>query len=95
MRAASLALFLALLLATVAGQNTLLQSTGAEGSAAAVTACPVQGGECEAPSLDGVPGTVLEHTVLAGGCLRSDLHLIRYVPVDSADGAPVVASWCG
>lgn len=98
MKASFFLLFVALLLATVAGQNVLLQSTGAEGAAAAVTACPVQGGGCHAPSLDGapaLPGRVLEHTVLAGGCAQMDLHVVRYIPSDSTDGAPAVASWCG
>ncbi len=95
MRLGLIVLFVALLLAVVAGQNSLLQSTDAKGQSSAITACAVQGDSCQAFSLDSTPGAdVLEHTVLSGACFRADLHVVRYIPADSPDGQPVVASWC-
>ncbi len=92
-----LAVFVAVLLAVVAGQNSLLQATDAQttNSTSAITACAVQGGSCSQTSLDSTPGTVLEHSVYAGGCWQADLHVVRYVPAESGDGTPVVATWCG
>lgn len=95
MRLGLFVVFVALLLAVVAGQNFLLQSTEAEDNSSAITACAVQGGSCAQPSLDSTPGSiVLEHLLFSGGCYSSDLHVVRYVPMDSADGEPVVAQWC-
>ncbi len=95
MRLGLIVLFVALLLAAIAGQNTLLRSTDAEGNTSAITACAVQGESCGQPPLDSSPGSiVLEHRVLSGGCYSLDLHVVRYVPADSADGEPVVAQWC-
>lgn len=94
MRLGLFVLFVALLLAIVSGQNTLLQSTDAETPTSAITACAVQGGSCSQPSLDGTPRIILRHAVYVGGCSRADLHVVRYVPADSADGSPVVATWC-
>jgi hypothetical protein len=95
MRLGLIVLFVAFLLAVVAGQNSLLQSTEAEDNPLAITACAVQGGSCAQPPLDSSPGSmVLEHLVFSEGCYSSDLHVVRYVPVDSADGVPVVAQWC-
>jgi hypothetical protein len=95
MRLGLIVLFVAFLLAVVAGQNSLLQSTKAEDNPSAITACAVQGGSCAQPPLDSFPGsTVLEHLVFSGGCYSSDLHVVRYVPQGSADGEPVVAQWC-
>lgn len=95
MRLHLIAVFAAFLLAVVAGQNSLLQPTQAEDNPSAITACAVQGGSCAQPPLDSSPGSiVLEHVVFREGCYSSDLHVVRYVPVDSADGEPVVAQWC-
>jgi hypothetical protein len=95
MRLGLFVVFVALLLAVVAGQNFLLQSTEAEDDTLAITACAVQGGSCAQPPLDSAPGSiVLEHLVFSEGCYSSDLHVVRYVPGDSADGEPVVAQWC-
>jgi hypothetical protein len=95
MRLGLIVLFVAFLLAVVAGQNSLLQSTEAEDNSSAITACAVQGGSCAQPPLDSTPGSmVLEHLVFSEGCFSSDLHVVRYVPMDSADGEPVVAQWC-
>ena len=95
MRLGLIVLFVAFLLAVVAGQNSLLQSTEAENNTSAITACAVQGGSCAQPPLDSSPGSImLEHLVFSEGCYSSDLHVVRYVPVDSADGEPVVAQWC-
>ncbi len=95
MRLGLVVLFVALLLAVVAGQNSLLQSTEAEDSTLAITACAVQGGSCAQPPLDSSPGSiVLEHLVFSEGCHSSNLHVVRYVPADSAYGEPAVAQWC-
>src|SRR3972149_8495398 len=95
MRLGLIVLFVALLLAAVAGQNSLLQPTEAEDTTSAITACAVQGGSCPQPPLDSSPGSlILEHQVFSGGCHSSDLHVVRYVPADSASGEPVVAQWC-
>ncbi len=94
MRLGLFILFAALLLAIVAGQNTLLRSTDAETTTPAITACAVQGGSCSQASLDSTPGVILGHTIYVGGCSQTDLHVVRYIPVDSSDGSPVVATWC-
>ena len=94
MRPGLFVLFAALLLAVVAGQNTLLQSTDAKTATSAITACAVQGGSCSLASLDSAPGVILDYVVYAGACSRADLHVVRYVPADSPNGSPVVATWC-
>ena len=95
MRLGLIVLFVAFLLAVVAGQNSLLQSTKAEDNSSAITACAVQGGSCAQPPLDSSQGSmVLEHLVFSEGCYSSDLHVVHYVPVDSTNGEPVVAQWC-
>jgi hypothetical protein len=95
LRLGLIVLFSALLLAAIAGQNSLLQSTEAQDNTLAITACAVQGGSCGQPPLDSSPGsTVLEHVVFSSGCYTSDLHVLRYVPGNSVDGEPVVANWC-
>src|SRR3989304_1279905 len=69
MRLGLIVLFVALLLAAVAGQNSLLQPTEAEDTTSAITACAVQGESCPQPPLDSSPGSVvLEHQVFVGGC---------------------------
>jgi hypothetical protein len=103
MRTGLIAVFVALLLAGIAGQNFLLQSTEAE-SQSAITACAVQGVDCSQHPLDSSPGTsvlegaqgaqVLEHVVFNGGCHDTDLHVVRYVPSDSEAGETSVAKWC-
>ena len=98
MRLGLIVLFVALLLAAIAGQNSLLQPTEAEDTTSAITACAVQGESCPQPPLDSSPGsTVLEHQVFLGACgtaTASDLHVVRYVPADSVSGTPAVAQWC-
>lgn len=73
MRPRILALTSALLLAIVAGQGFLLQSTDSGAAGAS---------------------SVISYSILSGGCADADLHVMRYIPADSADAAPVVASWC-
>lgn len=96
MRLGLTALFVALFLAVIAGQNTLLQSTEAESNDKAITACAVQGSSCPQPSLDSSPGSnvILEHVVFSSGCHRSDLHVVRFVPASVSEDAPLVAQWC-
>ena len=95
MRLGLIVLFVAFLLATIAGQNALLQSTEAQDDTFAITACAVQGNGCGQPPLDSSPGAlVLDHRVLSGGCGSVDLHVVRYVPADSESGESVVAQWC-
>ena len=98
MRLGLIVLFVALLLAAVAGQNSLLQPTEAEDTTSAITACAVQGESCPQPPLDSSPGSVvLEHQVFVGACgasVPSDLHVVRYIPADSESGQPAVAQWC-
>lgn len=94
MRIGVFALAAAFVLAVVAAQAYLLRTTNAEITDPAITACAVQGGSCPRPSLDGIPGSVLSHTVFEGGCASSDLHVMRYVPDDSSSTAPLVVSWC-
>ena len=95
MRLGLIVLFVALLLAAIAGQNSLLQPTEAEDTTSAITACAVQGESCPQPPLDSSPGSVvLEHQVFVGACAASDLHVVRYIPADSENGQPAVAQWC-
>jgi hypothetical protein len=77
----------ALVMATVAGQNTLLNS---EAHIAAIPPCAQ--GACTPASQDTAFATVLGHEVLPGGCHNGDLHVMRYVP-DTASN-PLVAAWC-
>lgn len=86
----------ALLLAIVAGQNTLLQPTKAQTTTAssAITACAVQGESCSQPSLDSTPGTVVSYVVFKRGCAGADLHVMRYVSADQGGQDPIVATWC-
>ena len=98
MRLGLIVLFVALLLAAVAGQNSLLQPTEAEDTTSAITACAVQEESCPQPPLDSSPGSVvLEYQVFVGACgasVTSDLHVVRYIPADSESGLPAVAQWC-
>ena len=95
MRFGLIVLFVAFLLAAIAGQNSLLQSTEAQDDTFAITACAVQGDGCSQSPLDSSPGTlVLDHRVFSGGCGSADLHVVRYVPADSASGESEVAQWC-
>jgi len=98
MRLGLIVLFVALLLAAIAGQNSLLQPTEAEDTTSAITACAVQGESCPQPPLDSSPGSVvLKYQVFVGACGASatpDLHVVRYVPADSESGQPAVAQWC-
>ena len=93
MRLALLVLLVGLLLAAAAW-NTLLPSTDAKAITPTITACADQGESCSQATLDGPSISTLEHTVYAGGCSQTDLHVVRYVPADSPDGRPVVATWC-
>ena len=102
MRLAVLASCAALLLAAVAGQRLLVRPIQANTSVSAITACAqtgadwaaVRGDRCLQLSPDGAPGTVLSHTVLAGGCGRADMHVLRYVPADVRGSGALVATWC-
>ena len=73
MRPRILVLSAALLLAIVAGQGFLLQSTDS-GAAGA--------------------GSVISHTTFSGGCAGANLHVMRYIPADSIDFTPLIATWC-
>ncbi len=94
MRLGLFVLFVALLLAVIAGQNSLLQSTEAQDNTSAITACAVQGEGCSQPPLDSSGSIILEHKVFTWGCVSSDLHVVRYIPADSEAGEPAVAQWC-
>src|SRR3989337_1536030 len=98
MRLGLIVLFVALLLAAIAGQNSLLQPTEAEDTTSAITACAVQGESCPQPPLDSSPGSVArEPQVCVGPCPPSPpsaLHVVRYIPADSDNGRPAVAQWC-
>ena len=96
MRTRVLALTGALLLAIVAGQNTLFELTDAETTASAKTACAVQGESCSLSSLDSAPASILSHTVFSHACsdATADLHVMRYIPSDTDSTAPLVATWC-
>ena len=39
--------------------------------------------------------TVISYATFSDGCVHADLHVMRYVPSDSVDSTPVVATWCG
>ena len=97
MRPAALAITAALLLATIAGQHTLLRSTEATDSSPDIT-CAAQGaavqGACSPVSLDSSPGSILSYRVFGGACPDADLHVVSYIPVDSTTGEPLVAKWC-
>lgn len=92
MKAASIVFLMALLLATLAGQNWVFSSAAGEGEDIALAACGVEVEGCQDTLADAV---VLEHRVLKGGCFQGDLHVVRYIPSGSPQGAPVVANWCG
>ncbi len=101
MRAGVLVLSAALLLAAIAGQNSLLKSTRAESTTPAITACAlegaaVQGTGCTQPPLDSIPGTVISYEVFSNACggPARDLHVLRYAPAGAGRAAPVVATWC-
>ena len=95
MRFGLIVLFVAFLVAAIAGQYSIIQSTEAQDDNFAITACAVQGNGCGQPPLDSSPGTlVLDHVVYSGGCGSVDLHVVRYVPADSASGESVIAQWC-
>lgn len=93
MRIGVFALAAAFVLAIVATQ-AYLRPTNAETTNPAITACAVQGGSCPRPSLDGIPGSVLSHTVFDKGCGASDLHVMRYVPEETFSTNPLVVTWC-
>ena len=89
----------ALLLATVAMQDGLLQQSEAQSSSdPSISSClsqstnGVQEG-CTPSFLDTAPGTVPDHEILTGGCAGGDLHVMRYTP--HASQTPLVATWCG
>ena len=73
----------AFLLASIAGQNTLLNSE-------ANSLCDPEA--CTPASQGAESMAVLGHEVLTGGCLDQDLHVMRYVP--DAASAPLIATWC-
>ncbi len=99
MRPAALAIAAALLLAATAGQNALLRSTEAIDSPPAITGCANESaavqGACSPVSLDGSPGSILSHTVLAGACPGADLHIVKYTLSGPDGSGPAVAKWCG
>jgi len=88
----------ALVLAAMAGQNSLLQPA-AHGSESALTSCSTLNTtgpqeSCTPSPLGAAPGSVLGHEVLAGGCAGGDLHVMRFPP-QTAESGPLVAAWCG
>ena len=101
MRSAAFVTAAVLLVLTVASGG-LPRPTNAENThLPAITDCAqelgaaVQGGDCTQASLDGPPGSIVSHTVLAGACGGRDLHLVRYLPVTRPSNAPLVAMYCG
>lgn len=86
-----------LVLAAVAGQNSLQHST-ANGSESTMT-CSTSNTtglqeSCMPSPLGAASGSVLGHEVLAGGCAGGDLHVMRFPP-QTAESGPLVAAWCG
>ena len=97
MRPAALAITAVLILAGIAGQHAVLQSTEAVNAPPDIT-CADQGaavhGACSQLSLDSAAGSILSYRVFAGACPEADLHVVRYVPSDSTSGDLLVAKWC-
>jgi hypothetical protein len=83
----ALVAFTAILMATIAGQNTLLHSEANNSP----TACARAACTPSAPVAES--GTVLGHEVLTGGCPNGDLHVMRYTPGTAS--TPLIATWCG
>ncbi len=94
MRAGALVIVLGLLPALVAGGTFATHSTTAQLDTPVVAACSVQGESCKQPSLGGGRQFVIRHNVLAGGCPRADLHVLRYVSSGETAGGQLIASWC-
>lgn len=101
MRPGVLVLSAALLLAAIAGQNSVLKSTRAESTVPAITACAlegaaVQGTGCTQPPLDSIPGIAISYNVFPNACPgpARDLHVLRYAPAGAGATGPLVATWC-
>jgi hypothetical protein len=101
MRSAAFVTAAALLALTVAFGSLPRQTKADDTHPPAITDCAqelgaaVQGGNCTQASLDGTPGSIVSHTVLAGACGGRDLHLVRYLAGARLSDAPVVAMYCG
>ena len=102
MRPASFAAAAALLLAVTVMQSTLVaRPSQAEDPSAANIDCAQEmgavaaGERCSQASAGGTPALVTSHTVLAGACAGSDLHVVRYVPAGRGPDAAAVATYCG
>ena len=91
----------ALLLAVVAGQNALLNTSEAHTSDSAIQACTqtvaaipaARGTDCDSASPGGTPVQIISNEVFRDGCATADLHVMRYIPNEG--GEPLVAQWCG
>lgn len=94
MRLGFFALLAMLLFVLVAGQSIVSRSADAESSPSAVTSCAVSEDECSSPWSSNSSDVVVEHAIYVGGCTGADLHVVRYVPAESASGEPMVAIWC-
>ena len=98
MRPTAFVAIAALVLAVVAGQNTLLRSTEANNSSPAITECAPEGaavqGVCSPASLDSNPGSISSYNIFVGGCAGGDLHVVRYLAEDNGSSSPAVAKWC-
>jgi len=102
MRPASFVAAAALLLAVTVMQSTLVaRPSQAEDPSAAIIDCAQEmgatapGERCSQASAGGTPALVTSHTVLAGACAGSDLHVVRYVPAGRGPDAAAVATYCG
>ncbi len=98
MRPASFVAAAALFLAVAVMQSTLVaRPSQAEDPSAAIIDCAQEmpGERCSQPSAGGTPALVTSHTVLAGACAGSDLHVVRYVPAGRGPDAAAVATYCG
>lgn len=84
-----------MVLAIMAGHNTLLRSEANDSPAISACSQGTTGAQegCTPSLLDTAPRIVLSHQILAGGCARGDLHVMRYTPVSSS-AAPLTAAWC-
>jgi len=103
MRPASFVAAAALLLAVTVMQSTVEAppsqaedtSTPATIDCAQEMGAAAPGERCSQPSPGGTPALVISHTVLAGACAGSDLHVVRYVPAGRGPDAAAVATYCG
>src|SRR5689334_3268930 len=88
-----------LITGAVVAQNSFLQSAQGNDTTTMNTTCTAQtqtGAQegCTPSFLAADHGSVLGHEILAGGCARGNLHVMRFSP-RTASVKPLVAAWCG